>query len=71
MARNADQIVSEQLGALHLQLVIAQAKAEAAEERIAGLLAQVSILEKQLADAGLGVKSEDVPEAALTEEVPN
>ena len=69
MARTADQIVSEQLGALHLQIVIAQARAEAAEERIATLLAQVSVLEKQVADAGL--KVENAPEVAPPEEVPN
>ena len=44
MARNADQIVAEQLGALHLQFVLAVARAEAAEEKVAELTAQVNAL---------------------------
>ncbi|KKL72686.1 hypothetical protein LCGC14_2082410 [marine sediment metagenome] len=45
MARTADQIVAEQLGALHLQLVISQARVEAAEEKVAELTACVHVLE--------------------------
>jgi hypothetical protein len=44
MARSADQIVTEQLGALHLQFVLAVARAEAAEEKVAELTAQVNAL---------------------------
>ena len=51
MARTADQIVTEQLGALHLQLVIAQARAEQAEEKVAELSAKNSVLQARLPDA--------------------
>ena len=60
MARTADQIVSEQLGALHLQLVIAQSRAEHAEELAATLATQVHELKK-----ANGEIPEDVDESSI------
>ena len=45
MARDANQIVKEQLGHLTLELVLAQARNEDLQEQIAKFTAQVSMLE--------------------------
>lgn len=71
MARTADQIVAEQLGHLHLQLVIAQSRYEAAEEKSVELSTRVSVLEAQLANekSGVGSPPEEFHEATAMEEV--
>ncbi len=63
MARTADQIVTQQLGALHLQLVIAQARAEQAEDKVMELTAQLNALKND------GNKHEDVQDLPELSEV--
>ena len=68
MARTANEIVAEQLGALHLQLVLAQTQAGQAMEEAAKLAAEVDILKAQLTNAKAGIS--DPPKDKEAEAMP-